>query len=145
MDAYINLTGTCVGYYYFGSDYGNELHGERVKFMLFLTQNNFKLEGTSVDYEGKTVHFVKANIKGFIQNDFISFIKQYPVTLIFDDDNNLITDESKPSPEIHYTGYFNQNTKIFSGKWEMVIHRESDHMGDMEYLSTGKWEMWQEE
>jgi hypothetical protein len=145
MERYINITGTWAGYYYYGADYGEELHEEKVKFMLFLSQKNFKFEGTSVDYEGEISNFEKADIKGFIQNDFISFIKQYPVAILLDDDNNLITDQSKPSPEIHYTGHYNQTTKIFSGKWEMVIDRESDSLGDMEYLNTGRWEMWQEE
>jgi hypothetical protein len=145
MTDYINLTGTWVGYYYYGAEYGKVLHGEKVKFMLFLTQKNFKFEGTSVDYEGVTSNFETADIRGFIKDDFISFIKKYPVALLFDEKNNPIKDESKPSPEIHYTGNYNQQAKTFSGKWEIVAHTESYHFGDIEYFATGNWEMWQEE
>lgn len=141
MDSYINLTGTWNGYYSFGREYGNELHGEKVKFMLFLLQKNFEIEGTSVDYEGISINFEKASIKGFIKENFISFTKQYPILLQFDENNNVIRDDSKPSPEIHYTGYYDVKTKLFSGKWEIVVAVESDPFGDMEYLATGIWEM----
>ena len=145
MDSHINLTGTWNGYFSFGQEYGKELQAEKVKFMLFLSQKNFKFEGTSVDYEGVGSDFQKASIKGFIKGNFISFIKQYPVFLQFDEKNNVTEIESKPSPEIHYTGHYDERTKTFSGNWEMVENIESDPFGDMEYLNTGTWEMKKEE
>jgi hypothetical protein len=145
MGTYINLTGTWIGYYSYNKEYGAELSGQQVKFMLFLTQKNFKFEGTSVDYEGVGADFSKALIRGFVKEDFISFIKQYPQSLEFDLNNKLIANESKQPPEIHYTGLFNEKTKIFSGQWEIVAHVEQGIDGDWEYLNTGLWEMKKDE
>jgi hypothetical protein len=145
MQAYINMTGTWMGHYYYGADYGEELHNEKVKFVLFAEQDNFKISGYCVDFEGVGTDMDKATIRGFLRDGFISFIKQYPVSLFFDEEGNMLRDASKPSPEIHYTGKYDPKTKLFSGEWEMVSSTESYPDHDIEFLNTGKWELWKED
>jgi hypothetical protein len=81
----MNLTGAWKGFYVYGPEYGEELHNEKVQFIIHLNYNEGTFEGTSIDIDGVGSNFEKATIKGFIENGFISFIKQYPFSMMFEE------------------------------------------------------------
>ncbi len=139
------MTGTWKGFYTYGPEYGNNLYNEKCWFMFFITKDDEQFEGTSVDYDGVGAELQKATIKGFVENAFINFTKQYPFFYQIDEQGNIINDETRSHPEIHYSGSFDEKLNQFSGEWEMVEKTESDSGGDLEYLNTGKWEMKKEE
>jgi hypothetical protein len=141
----INLTGCWKGFFSYGPEYGEELFNQKVNFMLHLKANGKEFEGTSVDIEGVGANFETATIKGFVEGDLISFVKQYPFDHFFNEDGSVQTDTSKPQPEIHYTGHYHERKKIFIGDWEMVIHSEPYGKGWIEESCTGQWEMGKED
>lgn len=133
--------GQWAGFFDYGPQYGSELHGEKVSFRLYIKFYwDGQFIGECVDYDGVGSNFEKATINGFLDGDFISFIKRYTHFLGFDESGNPIEDESKPHPEIYYQGQYNQNRKAFIGSWEMQIENSSfDEKSEIE-ISSGKWE-----
>lgn len=74
----IKLEGQWRGYFELGPDYGSA-EGEITTFMLFIEkENNGQFIGKSVDFDGIGENNNAADIHGFLQSEFISFIKQYP-------------------------------------------------------------------
>ena len=133
--------GQWAGFFVYGPEYGNKLHGEKVSFRLYI---KFYWDGIfigeCVDHDGVGSNFEKATINGFLDGDFISFIKRYPHFHGFDEKGNPIEDEKIPHPEIHYTGQYNHNRKAFIGSWEMQIGIHAlDEESEVE-INAGKWE-----
>lgn len=141
----INLSGTWKGHFTYGPEYGEELFNQKVYFLLHLKSHGKEFEGTSVDIEGVGANYETAVIRGFIEDDLISFVKQYPKNYSIDPDGTTHNDLSKPSPEIQYTGHFHPRKKTFSGDWEMVIESFEHGDGWFEETCSGQWEMSKDE
>ncbi len=145
MAANISFSGSWTGEFVYGEEYGN-IAGEKATFMLFVDKNeNNSFEGRAFDIDGTGVNNEVATVRGFLENESISFIKQYPTMLTFQEDGTLEKHKSKASPEIHYTGEYIESKKSFIGEWEMVIDEVKQGDEYLEYLCTGTWEMRKEE
>lgn len=59
------------------------------------------------------------SVKGFIDGDHISFVKQYPCLYEFDENREVIIDESKRGHEVIYDGYWDETKAIWTGEWEV--------------------------
>lgn len=136
------MEGNWKGFYSYGPEYGEELNGQKVYFRIHLTSSESEFEGTSIDTEGIGSDFDKATIKGFIEDDFISFVKTYPRKIYINEDGTTIADESEKPAEIYYTGNYNHLNKKFEGQWELIDHSQDlGEYGWLEDVSTGLWEM----
>jgi hypothetical protein len=145
MTVNISFSGKWKGEFVYGPEYG-DIEGEKATFMFFVDKNDETgFEGRSFDIDGVGVNAEVAIVRGFIDDDMISFIKQYPTTVVFQQDGSLETISTKPSPEIHYIGEYNERLQMFKGSWEMVWSEVKQGEGYLEYLCTGKWEMRKEE
>ena len=141
MSTSINFTGQWVGHFAYGPEYGNDLMGEKVQFRLFV--DNFKdgqFTGRSVDLEGIGANFEIAQVKGYIDKDFISFTKEYPYFYGLDEAGNKIEDKNKQHPIVAYSGEYNSDTKTFSGQWELRMEIEPVGEYWLEDICTGTWE-----
>ena len=137
-----HIIGQWLGYFLYGPEYGEKLHGEKVEFRFFINScSNGTFEGTSVDLEGVGANFEQAIIKGFLDNDLISFTKSYPHYHAIDAFGNTSVYKDLEHPVIHYEGIHNRRTNTFSGKWELCM--DIGPAGDfwVEELMTGTWEM----
>jgi hypothetical protein len=124
----ISLTGQWAGHFTYGPEYGEALHGEKVQFRIFIDESDDGLfEGKCVDIEGAGVDFEKSIVKGFIEGDAISFVKEYP------------TQDSTPQPI--YSGHFNRNIRSFGGQWEIWSNERPHGKGLIVDICTGTWEM----
>jgi hypothetical protein len=64
------------------------------------------------------------SVKGFIDEDHISFVKQYPCLYEYDADGKIIIDESQLGHEVIYDGYWNEEYGNWSGEWEVECETE---------------------
>jgi hypothetical protein len=138
----ISMHGQWIGQFVYGPEYGEEMHGEKVQFRLFINEfESGKFKGTSVDIEGFGANMDTATINGFIADDFISFTKEYPDYFIIDDNGRTIKDPSNVKPRLSYEGHYNFRSKFFSGQWELWANEELAGEGSMVDIFTGTWEM----
>lgn len=138
----ISMHGQWIGQFVYGPEYGDEMHGEKVQFRLFINEcSSGQFNGTSVDMEGYGANMDTAIIKGFVNDDFISFTKEYPDYLIIDENRQIIKDPSNVKPRLNYEGHYNLLSKSFSGQWELWANEELSGEGSIVDIYTGTWEM----
>lgn len=139
----ISLSGQWTGFFVYGSDYGENMHGEKVQFRLFLRDiQDGQFEGKGVDLEGVGANFDEAIIKGFVDGTFISFTKEYEEYFFIDEEGNKILEaDHNPSPRLSYSGEYNERSKTFSGEWEIWTNERPFDTGTLVDIGTGKWEM----
>lgn len=122
MSNSILLNGQWMGHFTYGSEYGEELNGEKVQFRLFIEwHENGQFRGKSIDLEGIGANFEIAQVKGFLQENFISFTKEYPHFYGVDENGRISHNEEQPHPVVCYEGQFDEYLKIFRGEWELEI------------------------
>ncbi len=132
------LNGLWRGSYTFDPEFENE-NLERFFELTLQVDDDDEISGEIRDsVDGDQVHRV-ATLSGFIEEEEISFIKQYPYLLLRNEKNETIVDESKAHPEIHYHGEINESG--IEGTWEMeaaVLFAAGSYHSQ---LVTGKWKM----
>jgi hypothetical protein len=136
------MTGKWTGEYTYGKGYPEEDQGTSVVFNLVMNYEEGDITGSCTDDESLKIFDKPATIQGFIDNDFISFIKKYPSLWTIDEKGNAQIFEDIPPIEIHYYGHFADNK--FSGEWDMSFEIEDEH-GDSHFAScAGTWSMYKE-
>jgi len=136
-DAY--FTGRWTGIYSYGEDYSDAHMDLPVRFVIEMTVQDGIVKGTCIDQDDYAGPDNPASIEGFIENNFISFIKRYSCFWQRDEDGNPILFPDIPSHEVHYSGYFNDG--VFSGEWEISIPFISESGLSTEFYSSGTWSM----
>ena len=116
----INFNGKWNGYYELGLSYGDRLNGKKTEFSIILKEENGVFQGKCFDHVNDANN--NAEIKGFFDGSMISFIKQYNDHIFITDEGKRIVDENSTHPGIEYTGYYNEEKKVFEGNWEMITH-----------------------
>lgn len=115
---------------------------EYFPFEINVTLEKGSFEGTVYEEEFSRTTGDLIAIKGFIDDDFISFVKTFPYGYWKDENNNVIIDENISGHEVIYQGYFDQKKGVWSGEWEIEIEREI--INDNNYnvqIMVGVWEM----
>ena len=142
MSNSIDFTGQWTGHFAYGPDYGEQLVGERVQFRLFV--DGFKdgqFTGRSVDLEGIGANYEIALVNGYIEDNFISFTKQYPHFYWLDEFGNTVDDKNKQHPIVAYSGEYNSEIKSFAGQWEMRMEVQPVGQYWLADICTGTWEI----
>jgi len=81
-------------------------------------------------------------VKGFIDEDHISFVKQYPCAYEFDHEGNSIVDESRRGHSVIYDGYLDEESGIWTGEWEIEGETQLLPLGGIETeIFLGRFEM----
>lgn len=136
------MTGQWSGFFEYGPEYGDKLSGERVQFRLFLKDSDGgQFEGTCSDLEGLGSNFALSKIKGFLDDAFISFTKEYEQYQTIDEEGNIFPPFKGQSPRLSYNGLYNKATNSFSGNWEMISNERLYYEGSLVDFVIGKWEM----
>jgi hypothetical protein len=135
-----NISGKWKGEYICGPEYENH-QGRTVEFILELIENSGLIRGICIDFATKEYFSEPITVSGFIDNDFISFTKQYPFTYFIDEQGKVIIDRSKPHPEITYSGEFDRETNTFVGEWDIVVDSQKFGDGYFDDSLTGTWTM----
>lgn len=101
-------------------------------------------EGTVYEEEFSGLTGDLVHVKGFIDDDLISFIKTYPYFFGTDDDDNIVVDKQLKGHFVEYEGRFDEEKGCWSGNWEIVVYEERDpSIPDAYYTEyiLGPWTM----
>ena len=134
----MEINGKWKGYYEYGLGYILPYFGNRVELeMIVNVDSSGNITGSTTEVPSEFSVNVEASIKGFIDQDLISFIKTYPVLPSIADDGTIQLTEG--TLEIQHTGFIDRENQAIYGDWlieEKFINEEG--YNDIEYL-TGIW------
>jgi hypothetical protein len=133
-------TGKWKGSFTYGEGYGSRT-GKAVEFTLELKEADGEFTGFSVDAESKDYMSEPVLIAGFLEEEMISFTKQYPYFFYATEQGELVVNKDKFHPEVIFNGEFNEAEAKYEGDWEILsasiqFGYESDSSS-----WTGTWEM----
>lgn len=113
----------------------------KVAFSMELIFNGTSFTGTSRDVESENFFDEPTKVKGFIENNTISFVLNYPCSYYKDEMGNIVLDRDATHPDIEYLGYYDDDEKTFFGTWEMIIAEEKDFDDYIEAVISGGFEI----
>lgn len=127
------------GFFSYGPEYGEILEGAEVEFRMFIEHfKNGEFSGRIIDWNGAGENGAVCFMKGFIDGDFISFIKQYNRLHTFDQWGNVETNDTK-GYEVLYEGRLFTKEKCVRGTWEISFTIADEAEQSIEEVSTGTW------
>jgi hypothetical protein len=141
MDNMIKVSGIWYGELTYGEEYGPDLQDKKMNFRLVLEENDGDITGECVDIGGTGVIPEPASVNGFVEEDVISFVKQYPSFYIINQKGEVQMIPDKEPPEINYMGYYNIENDTFEGDWHVVFEIKQLTFGFAEYALSGTWNM----
>lgn len=123
----MNLIDNWEGYYEYGEGYPLPQFGERVKIFVNLQGRNDNFIGTVKEEKSEHSVPLEATIKGYSENEFISFIKKYPkIPGIKELGSTEIVMESGQLEIAHY-GYIDSKFDSIYGSWAITENTPSDN------------------
>ncbi len=102
------------GFYTYGQGYRDSIKGTTSNFSIEIEAENGTIKGTSKEEDKET-----AIINGFIVDEFIGFVHQYPNKYSFNSEGESTSDPALPGSKVFYTGLFDQQTSSFRGIWRI--------------------------
>ena len=134
------------GYFSYGAEYGEIIHGQEVEFRLFIEEySDGQFSGRVIDWDGLGANGETSYVKGFISADFINFVKQYPKNYVLDEWGNESVGEDRLVQSVTYEGKFDHRNKSFAGSWEITLSGEQVGEFLIEEVTTGEWRMKRED
>ena len=114
-------------------------YDEIVEFRIDLNQGEEGFEGICYDLYEKSI---ESKVVGFIENDLISFVKEYEEAIVIDKIGDVFVDKDSYHPGVHYYGRYNSETARFEGTWEIQVN-ESEFGKDesLIWFDYGSWWM----
>ncbi|MHC0446152.1 hypothetical protein ACWA1F_12130 [Flavobacterium sp. 3-218] len=116
-----------------------------VSFKMNLIFDGDSFVGTTIDSESENIITEPILVKGFIENDQISFVVNYPYHYYKDENDKILIDKNLSHPNIEYLGFYDQVEKKFFGTWEMIISAEK--ITEEEYIeevASGGFEIYRD-
>jgi hypothetical protein len=108
---------------YHGNYFSFDFEGNEIPFPFRIEveiDKNFSFTGTVWEEDYAEVTSELSSVKGFIDNDHISFVKKYPYAFQYNKNRGLIVDGSSYGHEVLYDGYWDENTGSWQGDWEIL-------------------------
>ena len=134
----MKLSGNWEGFYEYGQGYTLPHFGKRVKIVATISEANFSFTGTINEEQNEYSVPLEATIKGFIDDDFISFVKTYPKKPILKEfgKTEIIFENSKL--EIEHEGFVDVENNSIYGNW-YIKELITDEFGSFENIIQGIW------
>lgn len=137
----IRLTQNWKGFFTYLDGYDGLDQYKDVDFSMELELNDKSFIGLSTDVESKDFFDKPATVKGFFDDEKISFVLKYPCAYYKNENGEIILDRNSEHPDIHYLGFFSDDKKFVSGNWEMTIYQEEYLDGYINDVLRGSFEM----
>ena len=128
------------GVFFYPVDDENYDIPKRVNFHINVEIKNDIFIGTHSDEESAPIFEEDAKLKGYFEDNFLSFILKYPYLYFLDEFGQQKTDKNKNHPKIHYYGNFNQKTNSYLGAWEMFEEFNDEFGSPWIERTEGAWE-----
>lgn len=106
------------------ADYGKN---RTLKFEMVVDLTDNEFTGTWWDEEYATLSTELGKVKGSIKEDFITFVLNFPVNYIEEEDGTLKLDYSTEPYDVYHDGFFDERTNEWIGNWEFKV---TDPNGD---------------
>ena len=134
----MSLKGNWEGYYEYGEGYILPYFGERVKIEVELYGDESSFTGLVTEEDSKFSVPLQGEIKGFLENELVSFIKTYDgnPTIREDQHNSLVIE--KGTLEIEHQGYYDEKNQSMYGSW-IFEQQQEDEEGKYDAVMTGTW------
>ena len=113
----MKLSGNWEGFYEYGQGYTLPHFGKRVKIFATMSEDNYSFTGTINEEQNEYSVPLEANIKGFVEDNFISFVKTYPKKAILKEFGKTEMAFENTKLEIEHEGYFDVNNNSIYGNW----------------------------
>jgi hypothetical protein len=140
-----SLKGHWTGEFSYGRSY-EEWYGTKERFEITIEQSDMNgFTGRCVDTESITGQYIRTAIKGFFDQGFISFTKEYDHYYEMGQDGKTIFDTSKKGHTVNYQGEFNESLDRFEGTWEIHYHFQLLWITWWTKTLEGTWEMYKTE
>lgn len=107
---------------------------EKISFEIeFCFSDNHSFTGKGTDEEYSTICNLPFEIKGFVEDEVVSFTKTYPYAYTIDESHQLILLQEQKNHVVHYMGEAKNNK--WTGYWEVVKFGLNE-----DTFITGNWE-----
>ncbi len=116
----MEIQGKWRGYYEYGLGYTLPFFGQRVDMEVEFKGNNDSFTGKVSEVETEFSVKLPGEIKGYIENDFISFTKTYPKTPRIIEVFNYGMNYEAGEAEIVHDGFFDDTNYAMYGGWEII-------------------------
>ncbi len=133
----MNLTGNWQGFYEYGLGYELPFFGQRVKINAIITDVNGSFIGEIEEEISEFSVHLKSALKGFTENDFISFVKNYSQKPEIDNSSKIIYENGHL--EIEHEGFIDEENQSIYGKWMIREIMTDENLGTFEYTTEGIW------
>lgn len=110
------------------------MHGEKysVAFKMEVElDDNLNFSGTIWEAEFSSLTEEMPTVKGYIEEDHISFVLNYPLFYARDEKGQVYIYASKEGHEVIYDGYWNNVSKEWVGEWEVEGQTVLEGTGDI--------------
>lgn len=107
-----------------------------------LIDSDLSFTGNAWEEEFYSLSQSMIDVRGFINEGHINFIKKYPFRYEVDENDKPFVDKSEAGHEVQYDGYWNNDLKKWEGEWEVslgIINEKQDSY--TEEVIFGKFEM----
>ncbi|NJK86822.1 MAG: hypothetical protein HC906_13450 [Bacteroidales bacterium] len=135
------MAGVWTGELTYGEEFPSEIQNKTKRFRIELEESDGDISGKYFETEGFGIIPDTAEINGFVEEDMISFVKQYPAFYLVNKDGEIKTIDDREPPEINYSGYYNEEKQSFEGDWNMVVEFQQLTFGYAESTVSGTWSM----
>lgn len=123
----MDIKGMWKGYYEYGGGYILPQFGERVQIEVVLKGANETFEGFVNEVESPHSVPLKAKIKGFSEDSFISFVKTYPKKPQIKELGSIDMIFEEGELKIEHEGFVDVENNAIYGKWYISeIHSDED-------------------
>jgi len=138
------LAGHWRGVFIYGGTY-KEMQGTKESFSMVIEEvNDGTFKGRCIDLDSPTGKYIKTSINGFIEDDFISFTKEYPHRYEMNAKGEYKIQSNKKGHVVKYEGNFNLSTNSFIGSWEIIQIFRVLWIRLYEQRTDGEWSMQKE-
>lgn len=98
--------------------------------------------GTVWEEEFSAITGLESSVKGYIENDHISFLLSYPCFYGENDEGEIIIDKSIAGHDVIYDAYWDENNGNWVGEWEVEGSKVSSSLDQIKTeVYIGQFEM----
>jgi hypothetical protein len=118
----MDITGIWVGTAIYGDGY-EKIAGRRNDFMLTIIETDGEITGSLIDQECVFVFKSAIPITGFLNDETISFTRNYPYYYYSSEKpGHFYVNKKSPPYEVLYSGDYNAEKAYFVGSWELATN-----------------------
>jgi hypothetical protein len=138
----MEVSGNWRGYYLYGAGYVLPHFGKKVDIVAILKGSGTEFEGKIVQEIGEYGIPIPASIKGYIDSDFISFVKTYPCFPVIKDPGSKELEIQEGELEVFHDGFLDITNDAIYGIWRIPTVYINDQGEEQIADSEGIWCLW---